>query len=66
MKNWDENAQVKKQDECMNREGGASSNCISGDIGPIDFIVNKKLEWSETIQEYQDKLNDLFQLNVKD
>lgn len=59
-KNWDENAQVTKQDECMNREGGASSNCISGDLGPIDFIVNKKLEWSETIQEYQDQLNDLF------
>lgn len=59
-KNWDENAQVTKQDECMNREGGASSNCISGDIGPIDFIVNKKLAWSETIQEYQNELNEVF------
>lgn len=59
-KNWDENAQVTKQDECMNREGGASSNCISGDVGPIDFIVNKKLAWSETIQEYQDGLNEIF------
>lgn len=59
-KNWDEKPEQARAVECMEQNGGLTAECVGSVEGPVGKFLEKKQEWSSTIDDAISDVNSFF------